>query len=196
METNAGMKTVRLSLSEEGNVQSITVGMGKPVFSPEQIPAALPGDSVTGRPLSVAGQQMLITAMRMSVPHCVIFTDHLDEVDVNGLGSKIEIHPAFPAKINVNFVQVMNRDHMRIKTWERAAGRTLACGTGCCASAVAGRLLGLINDTVTLQAEGGELVIHVDEDYQVTMTGGAEFICSGSFSDWVVMRAGKKAEQK
>ncbi len=190
VETGAGMKTVRLNLAGSGQVQSVTVNMGRPEFSPEQVPTTLDGIPVLNRTLDIAGQQVMLTAMRMSVPHCVVLVEDLSAVDVNILGRQIEIHPAFPKKVNVNFIQIIDRSHIRIKTWERAAGRTLACGTGCCASAVAGRLLGLVKDTVTLQAEGGELIIHVGEDDEVTMTGGAEFICHGRFSDWIVRQIG------
>jgi len=190
VETGAGLKTIRLSLDESGEVQSITVGMGHPDFAPEQVPTTLMGTPVLKRTIVVDGQQVTLTAMRMSVPHCVVLVDDLDTVDVNGLGRKIETHPAFPKKVNVNFVQIIDRGHVIIKTWERGAGRTLACGTGCCASVVTGRLLGLLDDTVALTAEGGALVIHVNNDYEVTMTGGAEFICHGSFSDWIGRQIG------
>jgi diaminopimelate epimerase len=189
VETGAGVKKVRLNLNGNGEVQSISVHMGRPEFDPELVPTTLPGTPVIAQTIDVLGRQVALTAMRMLVPHCVVMVDDLEAADINGLGRRIEIHPAFPKKVNVNFVQVISRNRFRIKTWERAAGRTLACGTGCCASVVAGRLLGLSEDTVTLDAEGGELVVHVDEDFEVTMTGGAEFICRGSFSDWVSRRA-------
>lgn len=188
VETGAGLKTVRLNLDAGGEVESIAVNMGRPEFDPEKVPTTLPGTPVLECTLSVAGRPVVLTAMRMSVPHCVVLTDSLQDVDVNGLGRQIEIHPAFPYKVNVNFAQIIDRGHILIKTWERAAGRTLACGTGCCATAVTARLLNLTEDTVAMEAEGGELRIHVGKDYEVTMTGGAEFICRGSFSPWVEKR--------
>lgn len=187
VETLAGVKTIRLQLDDAGAaVTSVTVGMGRPGFSAESVPTTLPGNPVVQRSLDVGGEQVRLTAMRMGVPHCVMLTDALDTLDVNGLGRRIEVHPAFPAKTNMNFMQIVDRTHIRVKTWERAAGRTLACGTGCCASVVAGRLMGLLDDTVAVQAEGGTLTIHVSPEFDVTMTGGAEFICRGSFSEWVV----------
>lgn len=192
VETLAGIKSIRLQLDEQDHVQSVTVGMGQAEFAPEAIPTTMQGNPIIQQELDVGGTKVRLTAMRMSVPHCVIFTDELDTVDVNGLGRQIEIHTAFPSKMNVNFVQIMDRSHIRVKTWERAAGRTLACGTGCCSSVVAGRLSGILDDTVTVQAEGGVLQIHVDEDYKVTMTGGAEFICRGSFSPWIAKQVKNK----
>ncbi len=188
VETGAGLKTVRLNLGDGGEVESVEVNMGRPEFEPEKVPTTLPGTPVLERTLSVAGRPVVLTAMRMSVPHCVVLTDDLNGIDVNGLGRQIEIHPAFPQKVNVNFAQILNRGRILIKTWERAAGRTLACGTGCCATAVTARLLNLTEDTVAMEAEGGELRIHVGKDNEVTMTGGAEFICRGSFSPWVEKR--------
>lgn len=185
VETLAGVKNIHLTLSDSGEVRKITVGMGRPEFEPEQVPTTLPGTPVVQRALEVAGQQVKLTAMCMGVPHCVIFVDNLEQADINGLGRQIEIHPAFPAKINVNFVQIIDRCHIHIKTWERGAGRTLACGTGCSASVVAGQLSDLLDNTVTVQAEGGIVEIHVGEDYEVTLTGEAEFICKGDFSEWI-----------
>jgi diaminopimelate epimerase len=196
VETGAGVKTVHLNLNCNGEVQSVAVNMGCPEFDPDKIPTTLPGTPVIARTIDVLGQQVTLTAMRMLVPHCVVMVSDLEAVDVNGLGRQIEIHPVFPNKVNVNFVQIIDRCRIKIKTWERSAGRTLACGTGCCASAVAGRLLGLVEDTVTLQAEGGELNIHVGEDYVVTMTGGAEFICRGSFSSWIGRQAGAPRDHR
>ena len=196
VETGAGVKTVRLDIAGNDEVQSVSVNMGRPEFDPDRIPTTLPGTPVIARDLDVLEHKVTLTAMRMLVPHCVVMVNDLEAVDVNGLGRQIEIHPAFPQKVNVNFVQIIDRSHMKIKTWERAAGRTLACGTGCCASAVAGRLLGLAEDTVTLYAEGGELTIHVGDDFEVTMTGGAEFICRGSFSKWISLQAGAHRDHK
>ncbi len=185
VETLAGIKSIRLTLNDIDIVQKITVGMGKPDFEPDQIPTTLLGTPVVQRLLDVSGQQIELTAMRMAVPHCVIFVEDLGQVDINGLGREIETHPAFPAKVNVNFIQIIDRGHISIKTWERGAGRTLACGTGCSASVVAGRLTGKLDDTVSVQAEGGNVEIYVGEDYEVTMTGEAEFICKGIFSEWI-----------
>lgn len=194
VETLSGIKSIRLAVSNQGTVQKITVSMGKPQFEPEQVPTTLPGTPVVQKTLDVAGQQIKLTAMCMGVPHCAIFVDDLEKVDVNGLGKQIETHSAFPAKVNANFVQILDRTHIRIKTWERGAGRTLACGTGCSASVVAGLLSGLLDDTVSVQAEGGTVEIHVGKDFEVTLTGEAEFICKGEFSEWIDKQIKRKLQ--
>jgi diaminopimelate epimerase len=188
VETLAGIKKITLTLDEQGLVKRISVGMGKPLFPAESVPTTLPGNPVMMEPLDVDGQLVLFTAMRLGVPHGVIVCEDLDQVDINGLGRKIEIHPAFPEKINANFMQVVDREHIRVKTFERGAGRTLACGTGCCSSVVAGNLLGLLEPKVTVQAEGGVLEIALGDDYEVTMAGSAEMICEGEFSPWVMQQ--------
>jgi len=193
VETLAGIKTISLHIDEKDQVQKVSVGMGRPGFAAEQVPTTLPGNPVKMEPLDVAGQLVLLTAMRMGVPHCAIIVDDLEKVDINGIGRKIENHPAFPEKMNANFVQVQDRQHIKVKTWERGAGRTLACGTGCCSSVIAGNVLGLLDQKVTVQAEGGILEISVDDNYETTMTGGAEFICEGVFSDWVVRQIQEEA---
>jgi len=185
VETLAGIKHITLTVNKKDQVEKISVGMGKPAFPAEEVPTTLPGNPVTMEPVEVDNHIVLLTAMRMGVPHSVIVVDDLEKVDVNGIGSKLEVHPAFPEKLNVNFMQVIDKNNIKVKTWERGAGRTLACGTGCCSSVIAGNLLGLVDKKATVQAEGGVVEVSIDDDYEVTMTGTAEFICDGVFSDWV-----------
>ena len=191
VETLAGLKKITLTLDEKGLATRISVGMGKPLFPADHVPTTLPGDPVLMEPLDVDGQLVMFTAMRLGVPHGVIVCEDLDQVDINGLGRKIETHPAFPEKINANFMQVVDREHINVKTFERGAGRTLACGTGCCSSVVAGNLLGLWEPKVTVQAEGGVLEISLDGNFEVTMAGSAERICEGEFSPWVIRQIEK-----
>lgn len=192
VETLAGIKKINLTLDKLGNVDKISVGMGKALLAADQVPTTLPGNPVLMEPLDVDGQLVMLTAMRLGVPHSAIMVEDLDKVAVNDLGRKIELHPQFPEKMNANFVQIVDRHNIKVKTWERGAGRTLACGTGCCSSVVAGNLLGLLEDEVTVEAEGGILQIKVDADQEVIMTGSAEFICEGTFSDWVIQRTATK----
>lgn len=186
VETLAGIKRIRLILDEQGQIKLVSVGMGKPSFEGETVPTTLIGNPVMMEPLDVSGQLVKVTVMRLGVPHCVILCEDLDKVDINGLGRKIETHPAFPEKINANFMEIEDREHIKVKTFERGAGRTLACGTGCCSSVVVGHLLGLLEPRVTVQAEGGVLEIDLSEDYEVTMAGPAEIICDGEFSSWTM----------
>lgn len=188
VETAAGIKTINLTLDEKDKVRRISVGMGRPVFPAEDVPTALVGIPTLLEPLQVGDRLIMISAIRMGVPHSVIVVEDLEKVDVEGLGSQIEIHEVFPEKINANFMQVIDRTHIKVKTFERGAGHTLACGTGCCSCVIVGHKLGLLDQRVEVQAEGGQLTISLSDDYDVTMEGQAEFICDGQYSDWVLKR--------
>jgi diaminopimelate epimerase len=188
VETDAGIKTIKLRLDRQGQVDRVTVAMGKPLFDHREVPTTLLGNPVMLEPLEAGGQLLMVTAMRMNVPHCVIVVEDLEHFDVDSLGSRIEKHSAFPEGINANFIQVMDRGHIKIKTWERGAHHTLACGTGSCAAAVAGKMLGLLDSEVQVTAEGGILQISVGPEYDVIMEGSAEFVCDGQCSPWVRSR--------
>jgi diaminopimelate epimerase len=179
VETRAGEKEVRLKLDAAGEVASVSVDMGRPLFSSEQVPTILAGSPAVKAPIDAGGRAVYVTALRMGVPHCVILVDDMDATDVDGLGRIIESHPAFPEKVNVNFMQVISPREFIIKTYERGAGHTLACGTGCCSCAAAGRLMGILESEVTARAEGGTLFIRVSKEYELTMEGPAAFICDG-----------------
>jgi diaminopimelate epimerase len=195
VETGAGIKEISLETDGEGRVAKVRVDMGLPLLESRLIPTTLPGEPVKLEPLDLGdGQLVLVTAVRMGVPHAVVVVEDLAQVDLIGLGSRIESHPAFPEKINANFMEVVDPGTIKVKTFERGAGHTLACGTGCCSCVVAGRLLGLLADRVTVLAEGGRLEISLGADYRVTLAGQAEFICDGEYSAWVAaqIRQGKK----
>lgn len=195
VETSDGTKTIKLQLDQQGKVDKITVAIGRPQFDSKKVPTTLLGDPVMLEPLEVNGQLLMVTVMRLGVPHCVIVVDDLDNFDIDDLGSQMEWHPAFPEGMNINFIQVMSRSHIKIKTWERGAHHTLACGTGSCASVVAGNLLGLLDPQVQVTAEGGILQISVSPEYDVIMEGQAEFICEGEYSPWIMAQI-EKAQQK
>jgi len=177
VETLAGIKEITLDLIWKNLVK---VDMGMPLLEPEAVPTTLRGFPAE---LEVDGKTFSVFCMRVGVPHCVIFAEEPDTVDVNGIGQKIECHPAFPEKTNVNFVKVISPDRIRVKTWERGAGRTLACGTGCCASVVAGFLTDRVEAAVAVEAEGGLVQVQIipEDEYRLWMTGGAEIICEGYF---------------
>lgn len=191
VETAAGIKEIRLRLDGAGRVEGISVGMGRPSFAAEEVPTTLAGNPVLMEPLQVEDQLVMISAIRMGVPHSVVMVEDLEQPELMNLGARIESHPAFPEKINVNFVRILDREHIRVKTYERGAGHTLACGTGCCSAVIVGRKLGLLEQRVEVEAEGGRLFITVSEDYEVTMEGEAQFICDGEYSDWILERIEK-----
>lgn len=181
VETLAGIKTVFLEIENDG-VKTIKVNMGRPVFSAKDIPININNkERVIEETMEVNGQRIVFSSLLVGVPHTVIFVDNIDGIDINGLGRKIETHPLFPKKTNVNFVEVVDRKNINIYTWERGAGRTLGCGTGSCASVVVGKFTGILGNDVHVKTEGGVLEVHLEENYEIYMKGKANRICNGVF---------------
>ncbi len=161
---------------------SVRVDMGPPFLDPATVPTTLPM-GCNGLPqgeLDVFGERFSVAAAGMGNPHLVIPVAAVAEVDLERLGAALEIHPAFPARTNVHFVQVLSPTHLVMRVWERGAGPTLACGTGACATLVAAHLLGLCEREARLDLPGGSLCIHWDEaSGHVHMTGPAEPVFDG-----------------
>ncbi|WP_027356497.1 diaminopimelate epimerase [Desulfofundulus thermocisternus] len=178
IETRAGVMIPRL-LVEKGRVAAVQVNMGIPRLEREEIPMIGPGGMVINEPLVLEGQTFYITAVSMGNPHCVLFVPDVEQVDLYGLGPKLENHPSFPRKTNVEFVQVLSRDEVKVRVWERGAGPTLACGTGACATVVAGVLNNLTGRKVMVHLPGGTLDIEWGEDGHLFMTGPAEEVFCG-----------------
>jgi diaminopimelate epimerase len=165
-----------------GKVDRVRVDMGAPILKSVDIPTKLPGDPPISAPLSVAGRTLQVTSVSMGNPHCVTFVDELNDDLVRGIGPLVERHEAFPNRVNVEFVQVLNRETVRQRTWERGSGETLACGTGACAVCVAGSLTGRTERRVTVKLLGGDLQLEWSEvDNHVYMTGPAVEVFTG---DW------------
>ncbi|MGZ3183215.1 MAG: diaminopimelate epimerase [Telluria sp.] len=149
-------------LEEDGNV---TVDMGPPVLEPARVPFDSAGLApvVQGEdqlwPLDVGGQQVLLSVVSMGNPHAVQVVGNVDSAPVESTGPLIEHHPRFPQRVNVGYMQLMDRNHVRLRVFERAAGETLACGTGACAAVVAGIRRGLLDSPVRVDARGGTLHI-------------------------------------
>ena len=135
---------------------------------------------VVNEALKIPAGTFFITSILLAVPHTMVFVDNVEETDVVGIGKQIEKHPCFPQGTNVNFVQVINPHEIKVRTWERGAGCTLACGTGSCASAVASALNGKTGKKVTVHLGLGDLIIDWVED-AVFMTGPVGYVFSGSF---------------
>ncbi len=132
--------------------------------------------------LEVAGRTLEVTSLSVGNPHCVVIVTDLAAVELNKLGPAIETHPAFPNRTNVQFAQVLDRANVRALIWERGAGHTLASGSSSCAVAVACYDKGLVDEKVTVQMEGGNLIIELDRQLNLVMTGPVEEICTGNFS--------------
>ena len=169
--------------ADEGDVvRFATVDMGRPRLKRSQIPMTGPeSDRVVAEHLDVEGQRFEITAVSMGNPHCIIFTDNVDDVPLEVVGPAIENHPAFPERINVHVVEAVSRKEARMRTWERGTGITLACGTGASAVCVAGVLTDRLERRCTIHLPGGSLDLHWREDDTVAMTGPATEIFSGEW---------------
>lgn len=182
VETGDGVKTLRLNL-RAGKVESVRVDMGQPHLLRSEIP--MRGDDngrVIGEALKVEGQKFEITAVSMGNPHVVIFEPSLEGFPVAKFGPAIENHKSFPKRTNVHFVQVHSTSEITMKTWERGAGETLACGTGACASVVACILNDKTSRNVLAHLPGGDLRIEWLGDNRVVMTGPAEEVFTGEIA--------------
>ncbi|MFS0727756.1 diaminopimelate epimerase [Paenibacillus sp. 1P07SE] len=176
----AGVQQVQLQI-EDGRAASVRVDMGEPVLAGLQVPTTIDADTVVNHPIEVDGTTFQFTAVSMGNPHCVIYVDDAKSFDLHKWGPKLETHPLFPRKINVEFVTVNSPAHADMRVWERGAGPTLACGTGACATVVASVLNGSTDRTATVSLKGGDLLIEWNEaDNHVYMSGPAAEVYSGT----------------
>ncbi len=174
VETRAGV--IELQTTPDRQVR---VDMGAPVLEPAKIPFEAPERAITYE-IDVDGKPVEIGAVSMGNPHAVLLVDDVDTAPVAELGARIEPHPRFPKRVNVGFMQVVNRGEIRLRVFERGVGETLACGTGACAAVVSGILRGLLDRHVTVHLPGGDLVIDWPGDGQsVMMTGPATTVYEG-----------------
>ncbi len=180
IETGAGVMVPELIL-EDDKVMFVKVNMGAPLLERSAIPMTGPAGRVLNEPLEIAGKEFSITSMLMGVPHTMVFVDDADATDIITIGKQIEKHPSFSKGTNVNFVQVLNNREIKVRTWERGAGSTLACGTGSCASAVAAFLNGKTEKEVTVHLTLGDLLIEWTDGI-VYMTGTANHVFEGHFN--------------
>ena len=157
----------------------VSVDMGVPVFAPERIPFVSTTDDLL-QPLDVGGEELLITAVSMGNPHAVQIVADVDIAPVAAQGPLIEAHPRFPQRVNAGFMQIVGRQAIRLRVFERGAGETLACGTGACAAVVAGIARGLLDSPVRVATRGGELTIAWrGQGEPVLMTGPAITVFTG-----------------
>lgn len=180
IETLNGVKIIEIE-SKNGVACSIKVNMGKPEFSPDMIPAVIPGSKIVNMPVCINGENYSITSMLMGVPHTVVFTENISSSEAERAGRIISESSLFPRKTNVNFVNVISRDEINVKTLERGAGLTLACGTGACASVAACVLNGKTGNRVKVHLPGGNLNIEWADDGNVYMSGSAEEVFKGEY---------------
>jgi diaminopimelate epimerase len=177
VETHSGLITPRLE--QDGRV---TVGMGAPIFEPARIPFE-GGHGTASEPLEVTGAILDISALSMGNPHAVQVVDDIKLAPVERLGPLIEHHPRFPNRVNAGFMQIIDRNHIKLRVYERGTGETLSCGTGACAATVAGIRRGLLDSPVSVATRGGMLSVSWDGDgTAVQMTGPAITVFSGEIN--------------
>ena len=176
VETLAGNKRTWLTV-ENGAVQSVMVDMGVPVLERSKIPVAGQGKFINEE-LHVDGEVYRATCLSVGNPHCVIFVNAVDDFPVESVGSKIENNQLFPRRINVEFAQVLSENEVRVRVWERGCGETLACGTGACATVVAGNLLEKLGGKVRVHLLGGDLEVEYED--RLLMNGAAEKVFEGT----------------
>jgi diaminopimelate epimerase len=176
IHTLAGVMIPKLEASGQ-----ITVDMGEPRLLASEIPTTLvaPDQKVVDQLLEVAGQTWNVTCVSMGNPHCITFVDDVATIPLEQIGPKFEHHSVFPQRTNTEFIQVVRSDYLKMRVWERGAGITLACGTGACASLVAGVLNGKCDRRATIELPGGCLEIEWAADGRLYMTGPAEKVFSG-----------------
>lgn len=171
VETKSGIKTLELR-TEGGKVISVRVDMGEP-----KLTSSLP------EKITVAGKELEFVGINMGNPHAVYYVDEVSKLDLEKLGPLFECHPRFPDRVNSEFVERIDRGHIKMRVWERGSGETLACGTGSCACAAASMLLGYVDDTVVVQLLGGELQIYWDRvGGHIFMSGPAKEVFHGEIS--------------
>ena len=165
---------------ERGTVTRVRVNMGSPVLEPGKIPVVADGDRVVNQPIYVEEQEYRMTCVSMGNPHAVVFARGVADMKLEQIGPLFENHIRFPERVNTEFVEVLDRRNVFMRVWERGTGETLACGTGCCATAVACVLNGLTDSEITVKLLGGELAIQWDrEENAVYMTGPATTVFEG-----------------
>lgn len=182
IETDAGIMKINIKVEKE-KVITAAVNMGNPDFEASKLTSGFPKEKLIDESISVDGETFNITSMIMGVPHTVIFTDNIEDEYVKHFGKLIENHKLFPKKTNVNFVKIIDRENIIIRTWERGAGYTYACGTGACACVAAGITQGLIDEKVKVQLRGGDLVIHWRDRGDIYMEGPATEVCEGIYTN-------------
>ena len=179
IETLAGIKTLILN-TKDGKVGTARVDMGEPILEAEKIPVISTEKPVKNLELEAENKKFKFTCVSMGNPHAITIVENTKEFDVEKYGKVLEIDKAFPKKANIEFVQIVDRQNINMRVWERGAGETLACGTGACATAVACNLNGLTDRKVNIELLGGTLNIEWNEiDNHVYMTGPAVTVFDG-----------------
>ena len=187
IETGAGVLALQYTVSGRGAVETVTVDMGEPILDLRSIPVDakhLDGSEESTHGFTVDRESLVATFVSMGNPHAVIHVDDVSEIDLECIGSKVEMHAAFPERVNTHFVRVDSRAEVTMRTWERGSGATLACGTGACAVCVAGVVSNRTDRKLLVHLPGGDLQVNWDEKTNhVFMTGPAVEVFTGDWPD-------------
>lgn len=182
VETKGGIVQANIIEVRDGKARTITVDMGKAIFSSALIPTKFETDTVDDERVSVKDREYLINCVSVGNPHCVILKEHLDVEEIKKYGPEIEHYGMFPNRINVQFAKVLSRSEAEVLIWERGAGFTLASGSSSCAVACVLKKKGLIDNEVFIKMLGGQLKIEIDDQWNIRMTGEVRQICEGILS--------------
>lgn len=185
VETLAGIKTLQFFKDENNMVLDVKVNMGEPIFNPKDIPVISDEEIVKNLKLKAFDKEFIFTCVSMGNPHAITFVEDVDNFDVDKYGSILESDPAFPKRANIEFVEVIDNNNLKMRVFERGSGETFACGTGTCATVVASFLNNKCNrENVNVKLLGGTLnITWSEEDNNVYMTGPARFVFEG---DWLL----------
>ncbi|MBQ8075743.1 MAG: carbamoyl-phosphate synthase large subunit [Oscillospiraceae bacterium] len=182
VETGSGIRRLRL-YARDGAVSSVTADMGKALLEASAVPVVTDLPCLINSPMEIGGKQWQVTCVSMGNPHCVIFHNAIENLDLSVIGPQFEFASCFPERVNTEFVRVVNRTTLRMRVWERGNGETLACGTGACAAVVAAAENGFCEKgaDVHVYLPGGELIVNYTDE-RVTLTGSAEKVFEGRFT--------------
>lgn len=181
VETACGIKTLYLNI-KENKVESVKVDMGEPILEAKTIPANIEKEIIRNFPIKIEEKEFEINCVSMGNPHTIIFTEDLKKINIEEDGSKIENSRYFPKKTNVEFAQILDKNTVKVYVWERGTGETLACGTGACATVVAGIINNkLERSEIKVILKGGELIVTWDKNNKIYLTGGATTVFKGEF---------------
>ena len=179
IETASGVKVLRL-FTRDGKVSSVKVSMGKAELNTAKIPVLIDSEKAINYPAEIGSKQYNITCCAVGNPHCVVFVDNVDRIDIESVGPQFETAPIFPERVNTEFVRVVNSKTLKMRVWERGNGETQACGTGACAAVIAAVENGYCNkdEDITVKVKGGDLIVNYS-DTGVTLTGDCNLVYKG-----------------
>lgn len=183
VETKGGIVKADIVETKNNRATLITVDMGKAIFKSSLIPTSFSSEEVSDEIINVEGKEYKVNCVSMGNPHCVVVKDNLDIDEIKKYGTYIEHYKMFPNRINVQFAKVLSRSEAQVLIWERGAGFTLASGTSSCAVACVLHKKGLVDSDVTIKCIGGDLKIHIGDDWEVRMTGKIRQSCEGVLNE-------------